>query len=215
MVHKRFSKGEAIKFGWKVIRNNLGFFLGVSLIIALIEIVSEYFLANLKKEGSFWAFYLISYVVFLWIDMGMINISISVLKNKNKSYSDLFTTYPLIPKYFIGSILYSLLVYIGLFLLIVPGIYLGIRFGFFRFLIVDKEVGPIEAFKISSEITKGVKWNLFLFYLLIAFINLLGFLLLIIGLFVTVPITYLASTYVYRKLLEQTQMKDMPILEET
>jgi uncharacterized membrane protein len=86
-----------------------------------------------------------------------------------------------------------------------PGIYFAIRFYLFIYFIVDKKAGIIESLKRSWEITKGQAWNLFLFNLVLLAINLLGAICLLIGLLVTIPISELATAFVYRKLLSQSQ----------
>ena len=91
-------------------------------------------------------------------------------------------------------------------LLIIPGIIWGIKFQFFSCFIVDKGVGPIEALKRSSVITKDAKWDLFLFNLLLILINLLGAICLLIGLFVTIPTTMVDWAFVYRRLFTQTEI---------
>jgi uncharacterized membrane protein len=91
-------------------------------------------------------------------------------------------------------------------LLVIPGIIWSIRFHFFSYLIVDKGVSPIEALKKSSKITKGTKWDLFLFGILLVFINILGALALLVSLFVTMPATMVANAFVYRKLLSQEEI---------
>lgn len=55
-------------------------------------------------------------------------------------------------------------------------------------------------FKKSSLITRGVKWDLFLFDLLLTLINFLGTLCLLIGLFATIPTSMMTTVFVYRKL---------------
>ena len=53
--------------------------------------------------------------------------------------------------------LYNVLGAIGLILLIIPGIIVSLMFLFFAHVIVDREVGPIEALKVSKIITDGAK----------------------------------------------------------
>ena len=112
--------------------------------------------------------------------------------------------------YLIGSILYGLIVVVGLILLIIPGIIWAIKFQFFDYLIVDKGLGPIDALEKSSDITRGVKWDLFAFGILLAIINILGFLCLVVGLFVTIPVTLVAMAFVYRELLPETSQEYVP-----
>lgn len=79
----------------------------------------------------------------------------------------------------------------GVFLLIVPGIN-GALNSVFLVTLVDKGLGPIEALKQSSVITKGVMRDLFLFWLLVSAINFVGLLAFFVGLFVTIPIIMIA-----------------------
>jgi uncharacterized membrane protein len=85
--------------------------------------------------------------------------------------------------------------------LIVPGIIWAIKYFPMLYLVVDKGKGPAEAFSESATLTQGVKGQLFLLGILFFFINLLGFTALFVGLLVTVPMTMLASAYIYRHLL--------------
>jgi len=97
-------------------------------------------------------------------------------------------------------------------LLIVPGIIWGIKFWFFDYFVIDKGLGSIEALKKSSAITEGHKWNLFIFFLVITGINLLGAIFLLVGLFATMPITMIVAAFVYRRLLAQKVVSAPEIL---
>jgi uncharacterized membrane protein len=78
-----------------------------------------------------------------------------------------------------------------------------VQFGFFGYLIISHGLGISASLKKSSEVTRGIKGKLLIFYLLLFVINLAGLLCLIIGLFVAIPTTIIAGAYVYRKLLDQ------------
>jgi uncharacterized membrane protein len=91
----------------------------------------------------------------------------------------------------------------------VPGIYLALKYQFYNYLIRDQGKGLVEAIRISGVLTEGVMWNLVLFWLMLAGINILGMLAGInilgmlalgIGLTITVPLSWLATAYVYRRL---------------
>jgi uncharacterized membrane protein len=97
------------------------------------------------------------------------------------------------------------MVAIGFVFLIVPGIYLAVKYQFYDYLIVDKGMGPIEAIKRSGVLTEGVKWNLVLFWLALVGINILGMIALGVGLIATVPVSWLANAYVYRRLQLQAE----------
>ncbi len=215
MATKRVPETEALRLGWDTMKKNIGFFIGILIIVGLIYVIPNNIQNRVRRIIPF-----ISILIGIaaWclqriIDMGLIRVALRFCDNEKGKFDDLFNTFPLFFKYIIGSILYGLIVLGGLILLIIPGIILGIKFQFFGYFIVEKGLGPIEALKRSSAITKGVMFELFVFGILIFVINLLGVLALLIGLFATIPTTMVAYAYVYRELLKQTdgiQTMDSP-----
>ena len=204
---KKFSKKEAISFGWNTMRKNLKFFVILAIICFLVIFVLGRIADFLKDDYSILSFIvsIISWILNMIVSLGLIKIALSFLDNGKGKLSDLFSQFPLFFKYLFGYILYGLIVLVGFILLIIPGIIWAIKYQYFVYFIVDKNVGPIEALKRSSAITRGAKWDLFLFGLLLGLINLLGALCLIIGLFATFPTTMVAGAFVYRKLLSHIE----------
>jgi uncharacterized membrane protein len=103
-------------------------------------------------------------------------------------------------RYVGASILVTLAVVAGLILLIIPGIIVALALTFALYLVVDKELGPLESFKQSFVLTKGHRWSLLLLSFAVVGINILGFLALVVGLFVTVPVSMLVMAHAYRVL---------------
>lgn len=207
MTTQNFSKKEALQFGWTTMKSNLGFFIGLLIVYSLL-IAVPFFIVEIIAEASAFLgviFQIADIFLTIVISIGLVKIALRFCDNEKGSLSDLFSQYRLSFHYLLASILYALIVFGGLFLLIIPGIIWGIKFWFYDYFIVDKGLGPIEAFKRSSAITKGIKWNLFVFVLLLLVINLLGALFLLIGLFATIPTTMVATAFVYRKLLTQAE----------
>ena len=193
---------------WKIMKENLRFFIPLLIIVGLISFLLEIISDLLRKEWLLlsFAFDLIVLVLGLIISLGLIKISLNFCDNLKSKIADLFSQYRLFFRYLFASILYGLVVLLGMIFLIIPGIYLAVRFWFYDYFIVDKRAGIIESLKRSWRITQGSAWNLFLFSLLLIGINLLGILCLLVGLFATVPTTMIASAFVYRKLLAQAEV---------
>lgn len=212
MTTKTFSKSEAVKFGWNVMKSNLGFFIVLLIVVGLIYIVPDMIGKLVEKDAPVLAFIIsiISLVLGVVVGLGLIKIALRFCDNQKGRFADLFSQYRLFFKYLFGSILYNLIVSVGMILFIIPGIIWSIQFQFFPYFIVEKRAGPIEALKRSSRLTKGIKWNLFRFNLLLMGINLLGTLCLLIGLFATIPTTMVAMAFVYRKLLAQMEITQVP-----
>ena len=62
-------------------------------------------------------------------------------------------------------------------------------------------MGPIEAMKTSSRLTRGTRGRLVLFYFVVFGLFILGFLALGVGVVVSYAVVTVASAHVYREIL--------------
>ncbi|MBA2123343.1 hypothetical protein B9J78_00080 [bacterium Unc6] len=211
MTTKKFSKGEAIRFGWNTMKSNFGFFIGLLIVLGLLLIVPGVIAEMVKKVNVFLGiiFHIADFVLTIIISIGLVKIALRFCDNEKGRFTDLFSQCHLFFDYMFAGIFYFLIVLGGTLLLIIPGIILLIKFCFFEYFIVDKKAGPIESLKRSWVITRKVKWDLFVFFLMLLGINLFGALCLLIGLFATIPATMVAMAFVYRKLLSQIETTDV------
>ncbi len=203
-THKHFSKSEAIRYGFEKAKQHLFFFIVLFLIWIVVSALygglNVLFLTQVGSEGSFLTS-LINWIFSSILTLGMISIALKIVENKKPEYKDLFfLDWKLLFVYIISNLARGLAIVIGLILFIIPGIIIAIKLQFLEYLIVDKKMG-FEAFNKSWEMTKGVKWNLFVFGILLLLINILGVLALFVGLFVTLPLSLIATAFVYRKLV--------------
>lgn len=76
-------------------------------------------------------------------------------------------------------------------------------FCFWGWSLVDHNLGARASLKRSAQITKGNRLSLLSFIILICFFNILGFIALVVGLVVTIPMSYAAMSFVYKKLDEK------------
>lgn len=199
----KFSKEQAIKFGWQRMKDNLGFFIVYLIILFLIEFFFSFFIGLFgdKIPSLSLIFNLGSFVVTIVSSIFAVKIGLKLYDNeKIGSYDFLSFSSSTFFKFLLAYILYTIMILVGFILLIVPGIYLAIKYQFFLYLIVEKNMDVIEAFKESGRITDGSKWNLFFFALLLLLIVGIGALVFLVGLFVAIPIAMVAWAYVYKKL---------------
>lgn len=102
---------------------------------------------------------------------------------------------------FVGvSLLSAICILVGLVFLIIPGIIIGILFMFVGYLVIEEKLGPIDAVKKSIELTKGNRLQLFLLSVTVLGLNILGLLALLVGLFVSIPVSFLMMVHAYRTL---------------
>jgi uncharacterized membrane protein len=99
-----------------------------------------------------------------------------------------------------GTIMISSLIVliIAFVLLLIPVIMVNIRLKFFPYLILDKGMTAYKALCESFKMTKGYTWKLVGFGVVLAFINIAG-LMTVVGIILTLPITFIAIAYVYRR----------------
>lgn len=201
-----FSIGEAIRFGWSAMKSHFGFFAIVLLIATGIQVVPTILQ---KISGDFppvWVsilFVILSIVltvVKVIMDLGFIKIALKVHDNQIVQISDLFGSRGCFWRYVGSFLLYYFVILAGLLLFIIPGIIFALRLQYFSYLIIDKGSGPVEALRQSWSMTKGHTWHLLGLGLVFFLINLGGALLLLVGLFLTVPTTMVAMAFVYRRL---------------
>jgi uncharacterized membrane protein len=114
---------------------------------------------------------------------------------------------------FLASLLYGLIVLGGFILLIVPGIIWCLKFSQYKYFIVEKNAGPVEALKLSAQATDGAKWKLFSFGFVCLGINLLGLICLGVGVLFTAPLTMVAMAFIYRKLRDQMAVVPAPVVQ--
>ena len=200
---KSFSIQEALSVGWAAFKTRAGFFIVLLLLFGILLFIPQFFIQQIKLPWLLGILSILFQLFQYFLTVGLIKISLAVAEDKNTQIGDLFSGGDVFVNYVLSSLLFILIIMGGIILLIIPGIIFSIIFQYYGYFIVDKKLGPIEALKASAALTKDVRWKLFGFGLVIALINLLGALLLGLGLFVTVPVSLVAYAYVYQKLLPQ------------
>lgn len=205
MASDKYSKSDAINFGWEAMKNNFVFFLLFLIATWAVSGAINFWSNPYWGPDIFFfpfLFGVIGWVVGILIYMSQITISLrlSTAPEATAEVSDVWSSWNLFLNFFVGYILYGLIVLAGIILLIIPGIIWGIKYSFVGYLIIDRNVGPVEALKRSGEITKGYKWDLFLLGLLFFGVVLLGVLACVVGLFAAIPTVMVAHAYVYRRL---------------
>jgi uncharacterized membrane protein len=213
-----FSTESALRFGWETFKKRPWFFVGSTVVIllasGLINAVTSAIdtaLSGSAEEPSIVGG-LLSLGLGTLLSMGATAFYLAAQDNPDTvDLSALWHPQPFW-KFLGASILFAIVIAIGLVLLIVPGIIFALMFMFTTFVVIDRELGPIEAMKESHRITYGHKWSLLGFTLLLVLINLLGAIALLVGLLVTIPVSSLAVAHAYRVLSGAAPPPDAAIM---
>jgi uncharacterized membrane protein len=206
----KFYIGEVINSAWQKLIQNIWYFVGIAIVYTLINLSPEILsflvegLSDRVKVGGIYIG-LVSVMLFVFFvlqiitSLGIINIALLSVDNKETRFSSLFNVMPVFLNYIAGSILYVIIIWVGLILFIIPGIIWQIKFGLFPYYILEG-AGPIEALKKSGQVTYGSKWRIFALILVLILINIVGAILFFVGLVITIPLSILTMASVYRKL---------------
>lgn len=211
----------ALRFGWQTFKSRPWLFVQAGILLLLINIAINLVQSVLELGGENLggvAAILIGFMsaaigiaVSFLLSMGETAFFLRAHDNTaSTSIKDLWHPHPFW-KFVGASILSGIAIFVGLLLLVVPGIIAAILFTFIAYIVIEEGKGPVDALKRSMEITKGSRWKLFQLGFVTLLLNIVGLLALVVGLFVTIPVSFLAMTHAYRLLSRKTAAVSEPV----
>ena len=99
---------------------------------------------------------------------------------------------------------------IGFILLIIPGIIVSAWYLFTFLFIADRGLGFWQAMEASRQLVRRDTTGFVLFMGAMGLMNILGALCLLVGLFVSIPVTYIATFAAYRELMGLQKLAEQP-----
>lgn len=99
---------------------------------------------------------------------------------------------------------------IGFILLIIPGIIVSAWYLFTFLFIADRGFGFWRAMEASRQLVRQDTIGFVFFICAMVVVNLLGALCLLVGLFVSIPVTYIATFAAYQKLAGLQKLAEQP-----
>jgi len=202
MNGESFSTNEALRFGWDALKRNLSTSIGLSFAsLAAVLLLNGFTQASQRHATLSLGFTLLTQLAQVFFALLWIRFALAVYDGQQVETRDLLPDGATFLNYLAVSIVYGVLVTAGLILLVVPGIYLAVRYGLASFLVADgRTTDVLGAFRQSSQLTRGSRGRLFLFGVVLLLLNLAGAIVFGVGLLVTLPMSAFASALVYRRL---------------
>mgnify|MGYP003974854251 FL=1 len=102
---------------------------------------------------------------------------------------------------FLAGLVSGIFIFIGMVLLIIPGVYLAIAYMFTSLLIIDKKMEFWEAMETSRKVITKQWFPIFGLSILIFLLAASGMIAFIIGIIVTVPIATMAVSAAYEDIV--------------
>lgn len=206
-----------ISRGWRLTCQNFGlFFTCITLPLIIINIINAIissiavsidgqtvvqfagqFIVQNKYGFANFLSSIITNILSVIVGMGIIRAILDFLDGKQISFKTAFSQTDKIIKGAVASFIFGIVVAIGIVLLIVPGIYIATRYGFFLHAIVDKNCSIMDSFKYSSDLTRDNKMNVFVLFLLSILVIIAGALAILVGLLWAYPTTLVAMSIAY------------------
>lgn len=183
-----------IIFSWLVI----GVIFATSIIFGIIDPKNESFIIGL-----------ISMAVTLFLELGAIALFLKLVRTGTEGkIEEIIGQRDIYLQALAGNILYYIAMAIGFILLIIPGIYVAVRFMFLPYVFVDQKLAIKDAFNEASRLSEGIRMNLFGFSLLLILFNIAGLLVFFVGLLVTIPVSAIAMVMMYEWAKNEKSKKD-------
>ena len=123
------------------------------------------------------------------------------LMGRQCEFADLFKGFNYFVPTLVASIVIGLFVFCGTLLCIIPGLVVAAMYKFTYLFIVDKRMDFWPAMQASHAIVKRDYVGFTLFLLLLALVDILGLLCCVVGIFVSIPVTFAAITVAYKEIV--------------
>jgi uncharacterized membrane protein len=180
--------GRWVGEGWRLVKDDLGNYVLLALIFSVLNGV-----VPLILQGPL----LVGFHIF----------TMKKLAGRRAEFADLFKGFNFFVPALVATIVIGVFTFAGTLLCIIPGLVVAAMYKFTYLFIVDKRMDFWPAMQASHSIVKQDYFGFTMFLLALAGINLLGVLCCIVGIFVSIPVTFAAITVAYRDIVgfdEQT-----------
>jgi len=172
--------GRWIGQGWELVKADLGNYVLIALVFSLLNSVP-------LIQGALIA--------------GFHIFTMKKLMGRRAEFADLFKGFNYFVPTLVASLVIGLFVFGGTLLCVIPGLVLAAMYKFTFLFIVDKRMDFWPAMQASHAVVKNDYFGFTMFLLLMALVNLLGFICCIIGAFVALPVTFAAITAAYKEVV--------------
>ncbi|AOW95132.1 hypothetical protein BFN03_16605 [Rhodococcus sp. WMMA185] len=203
----QFSVGAAISYGWNKFKDNALVWIGILLIAAVIQIALNIIFTGVEPASdvgevfSPWGIFgtVVTTIVGYLINAALVRGSLNEVDGNKPAFGSFFQ-FNNVGAIIIASLLIGIATTIGLILLIIPGLIVVFFTWWTLQFIIDQNEDAFTAIKSSVTVIGKNFGSVLLLALALVGINIVGALLLIVGLLVSLPISIIASTYAYRVL---------------
>jgi hypothetical protein len=206
-----FKTGQYFSRGWEIFKANALPFVGfTALTIGIFVALSllPYPFGSGNPEAEQYGGNIVSNILSPLLGAGAYIVALQTARNRPTSFGDFFKGFNRVLPLLLLAIVSSLLIGLGFFLLIIPGIYLAVAYFFNVPLLLDKNLDFWSAMEASRKVVTKKWFAFFGFGLLLTLLNTGGVLLLGVGLLVTLPLTVCIIVAAYEDIVGLNSVGD-------
>jgi hypothetical protein len=198
-----FSIRAALHKSWDMFTKHPVFFIGMAFVMMVFSIFSNFHRGNSPRNLVLAI--VVGIATILWSYV-WIRASLDAVDGKEDllNFRSLSAHMPTMRQFLVllgVGILTGIIVFAGLILLVIPGIYFGTRLAFANMAFVDRQQSVGKSLSYSWKLVKGkIFWTVFLVLIIEVALVLLGALAFMVGLLVAYPVGMLLLAYLYRDL---------------
>lgn len=187
--------GHLFEKSWEAFRKNPVLMVGVLVVYSLIINGLPALLGQNSVLGRI--VQLIVFVINGPLLAGAYFVALRLVRGDSTEFAQMFEGFQAFGKAFGVFLLYGAAVVLGLIVLVVPGIIAAVGLMPAVFLVLDGDEGVLDTLGRAWAMTTGYRIKIFLVFLVVLGLNLLGVLALVIGVFVTgaFSMVLIASAY--------------------
>lgn len=211
--HRIFDTTQCISDAWALFKQNAGILVGATVITMAVSMLISGVASVLQDPGNDAALViagavvnLIGNIVNTFLTIGMIRLCLAVARGEPRDIGMLFSGGPYFWRYLGVSILFGIAMFVGLLLLLIPGIYVAITYWPSMFLVIDRNTRVFESLRVAGELAKGNRINSVVLGVFGLLINFAGLMMCFVGLFATIPIVYLMVVSAYLSMTGQRKL---------
>ena len=209
-----FQAGKAFRAGWKGFSRNAGVLVGFTVLAAVVlgllqaiqyGLVAAVVVNNPDAIGGvsllLFGIALLQAIVGLIYSIALLNGGLRSVRGESLAFSDLFSKVTEVPNLIGLQIFGTLAVLLGSLAFVIPGVYLGVAYVFAGMALVDEPQSFVDALTLSRRLVTPHWFDVTIFLLVVIGIILLGYLAILIGGFVSVPVGFCMIAAGYQQLL--------------
>ena len=226
-LNQDFTIGDVLNRSWQILRSSMGLILGTCFTSIFLSSLPNIIASMISPDDPDTPpnpmaimLVLVGSIFGVYLQCGLFTFLINMASGRKAEFNDLFRGGPIVIKAILGSLLLGVAglavfavgfgilailfqvaggagVTIGVLVLICAASVIFTRFSQYFYLLVDREVGVIESFNLSSQLMKGRFWQYNILLLTCGLINFLTIFSLFIGLLLTIPLTLISSAVFY------------------